>query len=835
MTGQQSDDALSKCTVDPFLVPCESLRWQWDSVDLPFETTDDLEPETGVVGQDQAIEALRFGLETNAPGHNIFVRGLVGTGRMTLLRRLLEESQPFCPLASDRCYVHNFTQPEQPRLITLPRGVGRRFGRRIEELIDFIKNDLDEAVSTDAIQAGREALGERAKEELGAIGKPFEEELRRNELTMVTVPVGPAIQPVILPLMDGEPATPEHLARARAKGKISDEEIEGLKAKVEAFTQRFEEVTRKLQQTHRRHREAIREYDEKQLRRVLGGFVREIDTEFPHPGVPRFLNSLMEDVVQHHGRDTRAGIDFTALYPVNVLLSYEGGDSTPIVIENAPTLQNLLGTIDREYEPGHFGRSDHTMIQAGSLLRADSGYLLMEARDVLLEPGAWKVLVRTLRTGRLDIVPSEFSLPFYRSSLKPEPIPIDVKVILVGDPDLYALLDGHDPDFPHLFKLLADFNDVIPSDEAGVTLYARVLARIQREEALPAFEAPAVAALAEHGARIAARQDRLTTRFGRLADIAREAAFIARKAGRGSVQQEDVRSAVRRNRGRADLPARRFRERIADGTIRIQVQGEAVGQVNGLAVVHAGPLTYGFPARITATIGPGTAGAIDIEREAQLSGAIHTKGFYILGGLLRHLLRTDHPLAFSASIAFEQSYGGIDGDSASGAEMCCLISALTEIPLRQDTAMTGSIDQHGNIQPVGAVTEKVEGFFDVCQDIGLSGTQGVIIPGANVQNLMLREDVVEACAADRFQVYAAGTIQEALEILTGKKAGERDEDGLYPEGTILARAMLRAWEFWEMASSGSGRGRSGDEDADDLDGGPEEERELSPGFEDENR
>jgi lon-related putative ATP-dependent protease len=386
-------------------------------------------------------------------------------------------------------------------------------------------------------------------------------------------------------------------------------------------------------------------------------------------------------------------------------------------------------------------------------------------------------------------------------------------VILIGDSEIYYLLDAYDAEFPNLFKVLADFDISIPRDRDGILQYAGVLARIARDEDLPPFDRTAVLGLVEHGARIAAHQGKLTARFGRLADIAREAAHIACKEGSDPITCDHVRSAIRRTKRRADLPARRFRELLAEGTIRIQTQGSSVGQVNGLAVLQAGPLTYGFPARITATIGPGTAGVINIDREAALSGAIHTKGFYILGGLLRTLLKTDHPLAFSASLVFEQSYGGIDGDSASCAEICCLLSALTEIPLRQDLAITGAIDQVGNLLPVGGVNEKIEGFYDACHDIGLTGTQGVIIPRANAGDLVLREDVVEACAGGQFRVYAVGTVHAALELLTAQPAGRRDAGGEYPGDSVLGVAMRRAHEYWKKAAP-QVPGRPGVESAD---------------------
>jgi ATP-dependent Lon protease len=360
------------------------------------------------------------------------------------------------------------------------------------------------------------------------------------------------------------------------------------------------------------------------------------------------------------------------------------------------------------------------------------------------------------------------------------------------------MLEALDPDFAHLFKVLADFEEVIPRDDAGVRCYANVVARIARDEELPAFDRTALAELCEHGARIAARRGKLTARFGRLADLVREAAFLAGRDNRQTVTREDVQAAVRRTKARTDLPSRRFQELVRDGTLRIATRGAEVGQINGLAVMSAGQLAYGFPTRITATIGPGSRGAINIEREAELSGAIHTKGFYILGGLLRHLLRTQHPLAFDASVAFEQSYAGIDGDSASAAEICCLLSALTELPIRSDLAMTGAIDQVGHILPIGAVNEKIEGFFDACVATELTGSQGVVIPAANAGDLMLRHDVVEAAEAGRFQVHAIETIHEAIGLFTGVDPGQRGDDGQYPPDTVLGRAVQQAAAFWEM-------------------------------------
>ncbi len=784
----------------PGPLPVEALRWRCRPEDLPFDSTAEVEPAPGIVGQQDAIEAMRFGLETRAAGQNVFVRGLIGTGRMTLVQRVLEELKPTCPLAQDRCYVHTFSQPDHPRLISLPRGTARRFRRLVDDLADFIRDDLAQALGADRVRARKAEMEQVAKQQVRAIVEPFEKALQEAGLALVMLPIGPIAHSAIFPVVNGKPVSPQEFEWLHEQGKIPDQQFDLFNTRKEGFEQELAEVNRKVHEVGQRHAATIFPILESETRAILAEFVHRIIAEFPQQSVKTFLGELVDDVAERRVREPAEG-DFTRLYRVNVLLQRPADDSCPIIIESAPTMANLLGVIDRAVGAGGTLHTDHLMIRAGSLVRADGGYLIMEARDVLSEPGAWKVLVRTLRSGRLTIGAPELSVPWGLPSLKPEHVDVSVKVILLGDAMIYYLLDSFDPDFPHLFKVLADFDTVLPRTGEGIAQYASVLARILAEEKLPPLDRSGVAALVEHGARIAARTGKLTARFGRVADIAREGAYVAGKNGQATITGEDIREAVRRTKRRADHPSRRFRELLSDGTILVDTRGAVVGQVNGLAVIQAGPLTYGFPARITATIGPGTAGVINIEREATLSGAIHTKGFYILGGLLRHLLQMGHPLAFDASVAFEQSYGGIDGDSASGAEICCLLSALTAVPVRQDLAMTGAIDQVGHLLAVGAVNEKIEGFYDTCLDVGLTGAQGVIIPKANAGDLMLREDVVEACGAGRFHVYTAETIHDALELLTGIPAGERDEQGEYPDGSLLGLAIQSAHAYWLQASS----------------------------------
>lgn len=776
-------------------LPCTALRWRCDPESLPFETTADVDPVAGVIGQASAVDSLRFGLECDAPGQNIFIRGLTGTGRRTLVRRLLEEMKPCCDAKFDRCYVHHFAQPDRPRLITVPAGTARGFRRRVHELAEFIRDDLMNALDGEALKARRESLEKREKTELDLVTQPFERDLRAASLALVTLQLGPVAQTTIFPVAGGKPVPPEEYDQLRADGKISDADHKAFLDRREAFQKRLDEVTQRIREIRRRHARSIHSIVEETARALLGDMAREILKEYPGEDVRRFLSEVVDDVAENR-LGSEGGEDPVDLYSVNIVLEHEQDAACPIIVEGNPTLLNLLGTVDREWGPRGTTRSDYRMIRPGSLLRADGGYLILDAREVLTEPGAWRALLRTLKNRQLEIVPPEAAFALVTTAVKPEPIPVQIRVILLGDAQIYYMLDTFDPDFSQLFKVLADFDDEIAREPEGTRQYAGVLARLARDESLLPFHKGGVAAIIEHGARIAARRGKLTARFSRVADIAREAAFLAEHAGRKAVLDEDVRAAVTRTKARADLPSRRFREYLADGTIKLQTTGAVKGQINGLAVMTAGPLTYGFPARITATVGAGSAGIINIEGAAQLSGSIHTKGFHILGGLLRHLLQPDHPLAFSASLAFEQSYGGIDGDSASCAEICCLLSALTGVPIRQDLAITGAIDQVGHVEAIGGVNEKIEGFFDTCRDLGLSGTQGVVIPTSNAGDLMLRHDVVAACSAGQFHVYAVGTVHEALEILTGVPAGRRDPNGLYPPESLLAQAVDKAREYW---------------------------------------
>ncbi|WP_168211067.1 Lon protease family protein [Mariniblastus fucicola] len=777
------------------LVPVEDLRWSCCSGDVGFETTAELVGSRDVEGQQTAREAIEFGITCLAPGQNIYVRGARGTGRIRMVRHLLSELAPTSESKRDFCYVHNFSRPEHPRLIELPPGDGPKFRKQMIELAEFAESDLVKSLEGEPWSSQRHEIQESVQQEIKAKMKPLEDALQGDGLALVQGQ-GPG-QAGIFPVIEGQPVPTDRLGALVAQGQLTSEAVEKIETAINGYQKQLKDIGREINEHIREASLQIKSINETAANELIEPWVTRISNTWDLKSVREFLADVVKDIIEFR-IDSEEDPPLKILYGVNVVLTQADAKSRPVVEESMPNLMNLLGTVEPDFGPNGVAVSDYRGVHAGAILRADEGYLILDVYDLLSEPGAWRALMRTLRTGMLEIVPPEASWMRQTVVTQPEPIQIRVRVILIGDARTWYQLDHVDPDFRELFKVLADFDSEILRDSLGIAAYGQVIANLCEEESLPHFHKSAVAELAEHGARIVARPDRLTAKFGRIADIAREAAFLADGE---LVQQSDIVEAVRRTKRRASLPSRKFQEMVNNRTIMVETSGAIVGQINGLAVMHSGPLTYGFPARITATIGPGTAGLINIEGRAQMSGTIHTKGFHILGGLLRHLIRTKHPLAFSASLAFEQSYGGIDGDSASGAEMVCLLSALTDIPVKQSMAMTGAIDQHGNIEAIGGVNEKIEGFFDACNFSTLTGDQGVVIPKSNAGDLMLRDDVVEACSKGAFHVYAVETIHEALALMTGHEIGALDEEGNYPDDSMLGMAVEKAHQFWRRTLS----------------------------------
>ena len=778
----------------PTRLSAQQVRWTCDPDSLHFETTAEIDPAIEVVGQESAYDALIFGIQCDAPGQNIYVRGARGTGRSKMVETLLERLQPKTDQKRDYCYVHNFLRPQNPRLIELPPGRGPMFRKVMDELAEFVESGLPKAIESEPIKSQLDAVRDQIEEQVRGISKPLEDELSASQLALVSMQNGPMTQTVILPTVNGEAVPPMQLKALIEKGQAPAELLTSFEELLPKFQKQLAEVSSQIGEVYRVGKQQLVELRAKLAAGLVRNLVKPIHEKFDSQAVNTFLEEVIEDAIENrlNPSEENDSPQLNELYGVNVVLTHRDPESRPVVFESTPSLINLLGTVEPKFGPGGMAISDYRGIRAGAILNANRGYLVIDAGDLLAEPGAWRALTRTIRNGLLEIVPPELGWMRQHIVIQPEPIHIDLRVILIGDVHTYYLLDQADPDFREHFKLLADFDHELERTEDAKGQYVRVVAGIAKSENLPAFHRTAVAELIEHGARIASRGNKLTARFGRIADLAREAAFLSQGE---TVTGEHVRQAIRRTKHRAALPSRKFQQLVANRTILVETQGERIGQINGLAVLNSGPLTYGFPARITATIGPGRAGLINIEGRANMSGAIHTKGFHIIGGLLRHLLSNKHPLAFSASIAFEQSYGGIDGDSASGAEVVCLISALTGVPIKQSMSMTGAIDQHGNVQAIGGVNEKIEGFFDACNHFGLTGDQGVIIPKSNQGDLMLRGDVAEACKSDQFHIYAVSNIYEAMEIMTGMPAGSPSGD--YAEGTLLALAVQKAREYWE--------------------------------------
>ncbi len=800
-----SDNNLDPSDLQP--LSANELRWKCDVENLPFETTEDLKSNARVVGQPTAREALEFGLLCLAPGQNVYVRGQRGTGRRKLVLELLSQLRPECDKLCDFCYVQNFDHPDRPRLIKLPAGAGNDFRVAMNGFATFVEDELGKALDGEPYYTRRETIQQATRDSIAKLTEPFEHELQADSMKMVNIGEGPSAQKLIVPVVDGEPIAPEDLRHQVAENKIDASVLDDFEARLPLHEKRIAEIHRQANDEINQAAMKIRELNESAIRELTSPLIEPILKNYSSENVKVFLEEITDHLVEmlsHGPPDDQNAIDLKELYGVNVIHSHEKNSRRrPVIEERCPSLINLLGTVEPKWGPNGMSISDYRGIRSGSLLRADQGYLIMDIGDLLSEPGAWRALTRTLRTGNLEIVPPEVGFLSRQVITQPEAIQVSVRVILIGDVETFYQLDQADPDFAELFKVLADFDSELVRDDHGIMQYAHAIAQLTDDESLPAFDCSAIGALAEHGARIASRNEKLTARFGRIADIAREAAFLAQH---DPVSSSHIQDAVRRTKARASLPSVKFQEMVENQTILVQTSGDVVGQINGLAVMRSGPLTYGFPARITASIGAGNAGLIDIEGQAQMSGAIHTKGFHILGGLLRNLLQTKHPLCFSASLAFEQSYGGIDGDSASGAEIVCLLSALTGVPIRQEMAMTGAIDQRGNLEAIGGVNEKIEGFFDACQHFGLTGEQGVVAPAANAGDLMLRQDVVEASRAGKFHVYSVDSIFDAMELMTGATAGRVDSNGNYPVDSLLSIAQSRASEFWKMTHSNPNAG-----------------------------
>ena len=783
-------------------LPPESLNRPGDPTAFPSDGMNGQIQPTVIIGQPRATAALRFGLNMRDRGYHVFVAGPSGTGKMTAVNTFLGESARARPTPDDWCYVYNFADPEHPRALRLPAGRVRELARDLDRLQDAAIRQIPLAFESDQYTNQRDAMLKELDEERETRLGQLNEYALKQGFTLQAAPMGL----MIVPLRKGKPMSEDDF------NALTPEQREELQRRRADLDERIEGVMKALRGRERTVREALEHLDHDVALYAVGGLLEDVSEHYRDvPSVIEYLTALREDLAAHVSLFRPAPETSPTLespiqrqqalrrYRVNVVVEHGASDGAPVVVETNPTYQNLIGRIEKESQFGVL-TTDFTLIRGGALHRANGGYLIVEAMDLLRQPLVWDGLKRSLRDGRTTIEdPVDLLGLSTVRGLRPEPIPLDVKVVLVGEASTFYLLYSLDPDFRELFRVRADFDLTMPRTTENELAFASFVGRVSHDEQLRPFDQSALATLVGFSSRLAEDQEKLSLQFGELTNLVRVASYWAGQAGASTVSAEHVRSALDQQIYRSNLYEERIQELISRDILLVDVAGEAVGQVNGLAVQAFADYQFGRPSRITASVGVGREGVVDVEREAQLGGHLHSKGVLILSGFLVDRFAREQPLALSARLVFEQSYEEVDGDSASSTELYALLSGLSDLPIRQELAVTGSVNQRGQIQAIGGVNEKIEGFFAVCRAKGLSGRQGVLIPAANAKNLMLKDDVVDAVRAGKFHIHAVSTVDEGIALLTGRAAGERGPDGHFPSETVNGRiearlaAMMKTW------------------------------------------
>ncbi len=769
-----------------------ALYRRYDPADFDFETTEELEDFDRTVGQDRAVAAVEFAAGIARDDYNIFALGAPGTGRHSVVRHHLEKYAEARQTPPDICYVHNFEEADKPQLLVLPAGSGVELRRDMMSLAERVQAALTSTFESEEFQTRRQIIEDEFKERPREELHDIEERAKQAGLVLLRSPVGMAFAP----MRDGEVMSGDEFRQ------LPEDEQKEIQQKVEAFQEEAQKALRQMPAWDRDRHTKVVELEREVAEAAVGTLIRELQEKYEYvKDVVSYLEAVQRDIVEKaralvqerdssaeeaHSKGQKEKGPETAMtrYHVNLIVDNKETTGAPVIYEDNPTYDNLIGRIEHIAQFGALS-TDFTHIKAGSLHRANGGYLMLDAHKLLRAPYAYEALKRALQSRRLGIESVGQTLSLINTvSLDPEPLEIRVQVVLLGEPMLYYLLAEHDPDFGELFKVASDFDSQMDATSEHRQGYVRLLAMLAREDRLKPFDRTAVARVLEQSTRIAGDQEKLTARVGLVHDLLREADYFARSNGGDTVTAEHVQQAIEAQIHRSDRIRERVHEQITLGTIMIDLDGSKVGQVNGLSVLTLGNFSFGQPSRLTARVRLGQGNVVDIEREVELGGPIHSKGVMILSGYLGSHYTPDQPLSLSATLVFEQSYGGVDGDSASAAELFALVSAIAGVPLKQSLAVTGSMNQHGQVQAIGGVNEKIEGFFDICRVKGLTGGQGVIIPASNVRHLMLRHDVVEAVARGEFHVYPIETVNQGLELLSGMPAGSRDQSGKYPEGTL---------------------------------------------------
>ncbi|MEO0206855.1 MAG: ATP-binding protein [candidate division WOR-3 bacterium] len=757
----------------------EQLRWQCKPEFLKFKTSEELTLCEGIIGQPRAIEAIKLGLNVKYPGYNIFVTGPVGTGRTTAITKLLEELKTKKDQLKDLLYVNNFKNPDLPRLLIIDAGKGKKFREEMERLIYQLRMNIPQIFASEEYQKRKQKIVNKYEMEQQKLIGEFEKKIEQRGFKLVQVQMGPFVRPAILPIIEDKPRNLEELEQLINEGKLEPQKVEKIKEEIQKLEQEMGVIYTKTKENQDALSDELIKLNEWIVKPMVSQLIDEIRKEFNYKKIDEYLDEVLAEILTNIDRFLKkeAKQDEFRLFEVNLLVDNSETKSVPIIFETAPSFKNLFGTIERySPAPGVFA-SDFLNIKAGSFLRANGGYLVINAFDTLIEPAVWQTLKRALRNGVVDIQVFDPFYLFSTSALKPEPISIDVKVVMIGNEWLYYLLYYNDEDFKTIFKVKADFDTEMDKDIRNINDYASFIKSICQSENLLPFSKDAIADIIEYGVRLAGRKDKISTRFHIIADIIREADYWAKQKKKENISTEDVERAIQGWRKRVNMYEDKIQELIKKDILMIKTKGKAVGQVNGLSVYQLGDYTFGRPTKITAKTSVGRTGIINIEREANLAGRTFNKGVLIISGFLRSRYAQEMPLSMDATLGFEQSYSEIDGDSASSAEIYAILSALSNVPLSQEIAVTGSVNQNGEIQPIGGVNEKIEGFYEVCKAKGLTGNQGVIIPQRNVNDLMLKQEIVDAVKRRKFHIFAIKTIDEGIQILTGTKAGKRTKTG----------------------------------------------------------
>jgi lon-related putative ATP-dependent protease len=778
-------------------LPVELLHRRCDPGSLPFALCTELEDAPGLIGQERAVEAIKFAMRIRRKGYNVYALGPSGTGRHGTIENLLRARAKTEPTPPDCCYVNNFTDPQQPNCLLLPSGRASGFAAAMKRLVEELRAALPAAFDRDEYRVRRDALEQQLKQRTEQAFKTLQQHAESNGVTLIRTPTGLGLAP----RRDGKVLTPDLFEALPAP------ERERITHDIEAIQNELEAVMSRVPLWEREYRDALQALNRETTGFAIAHLMQELRGGFADLAeVVHYLDAVEQDIKENAGDFLPAPTPEPAAVPplvqapddarfrryqVNVIVDNGAQQGAPVIYEDNPTHQTLVGRVEHM---ARFGAlvTDFNLLVPGALHRANGGYLILDAQKLLTGNFGWASLKRALIAGQIRIETLEQLLSMASTvSLAPAPIPLDVKIVLIGPPTLYYTLSTYDEEFPDLFKIAADFDDRVERTPETTLLYARLICAVSRREGLRPLDRDAVARVIEHAARLAGDAGKLSTSMRAINGLLREADQLAADDGKSVIGREHVQAAIDAQYRRGDRVYQRLQEEIGRGTIHVETDGAAIGQINGLSVIGLGALSFGMPSRITARVRLGRGEVVDIEREVALGGALHSKGVLILTGFLGGRFGKQRPLSLSASLVFEQSYGGVDGDSASAAELFALLSALAEAPIEQRFAVTGSVDQRGQIQAIGGVNEKIEGFFDSCRRTGLTGRQGVVIPASNVRHLMLRDDVVAAATRGQFAIYPIETVDQGLELLTGVAAGEPDQNGAYLAGTLNQRITGR--------------------------------------------